>query len=281
MIKNKKNIQSSSLLEGFDDAGSPDLKYYAFDWDDNLMYMPTKIILKDDNGNEVPMSTEDFAEHRHQIGKEDFDYDGHRIVGYAEEPYRNFREGGDKQFKIDAMKAKTGPAWSDFVEAINNGSIFAIVTARGHSPNTLKKAVYNYIVNNFKGIDKDQLVKNLKKYRDLTGEKEGSDDEMIDEYLNMCKFYPVTYGESKVGAINPEEGKISAMKEFISYVKDMAKHLHKNAYLKNKVSNNFIPTLGFSDDDIRNVEKMKKHFEKEPENILKTYLTAGGKKKLY
>ena len=76
MIKNKKNIQSSSLLEGFDDAGSPDLKYYAFDWDDNLMYMPTKIILKDDNGNEVPMSTEDFAEHRHQIGKEDFDYDG-------------------------------------------------------------------------------------------------------------------------------------------------------------------------------------------------------------
>ena len=25
----------------------------------------------------------------------------------------------NKQIKIDAMKAKTGPAWSDFVEAIN------------------------------------------------------------------------------------------------------------------------------------------------------------------
>jgi hypothetical protein len=62
------------VKEGFDDAGTPDLKYYAFDWDDNLMYMPTKIILQDENGNEVGMSTEDFAEHRHQIGKEEFDY---------------------------------------------------------------------------------------------------------------------------------------------------------------------------------------------------------------
>ena len=47
----------------------------------------------------------------------------------------------------------------------------------------------------------------------------------------------------------------------------------------NKISNNFLPTIGFSDDDIRNVEKMKQHFEKEPS--LKTYITAGGKKKLY
>jgi hypothetical protein len=40
---------------------TPTMKYYAFDWDDNLMYMPTKIYLKDDKGNSVGMSTEDFA----------------------------------------------------------------------------------------------------------------------------------------------------------------------------------------------------------------------------
>jgi hypothetical protein len=39
--------------------------------------------------------------------------------------------------------------------------------------------------------------------------------------------------------------------------------------------------LGFSDDDIRNVEKVKSAFEKEPDNIIKTYLTAGGIKKAY
>ena len=115
MLKNKKNIPVSSLLEGFDDAGSPDLKYYAFDWDDNLMYMPTKIILQDEKGNEVQMSTEDYAKYRHDIGVNDFDYKGHKIVGYANEPYRNFRKEGDKQFKIDSMKAKPGPAWSDFI----------------------------------------------------------------------------------------------------------------------------------------------------------------------
>lgn len=278
MIKNKKNIQSSSLLEGFDDAGSPDLKYYAFDWDDNLMYMPTKIILKDDNGSEVPMSTEDFAEHRHQIGKEDFDYDGHKIVGYAEEPYRNFREGGDKQFKIDAMKAKTGPAWSDFVEAINNGSIFSIITARGHNPETIKDAIYNLIVSDHQGINKDLLLKNLRKYRDISGMEDKSDIDLIKDYLDMNKYYPVSFLDPS-GAGNPEELKVAAMKEFISYVKNEAKKIGQKLYLKNDVKNKFVPSIGFSDDDLRNVETMKKHFEDEP--VLKNYYTGKGTKTRY
>ena len=49
--------------------GTPDLKYYAFDWDDNIVHMPTKIILLNDKGEEVEMSTEDFATHREKIGE--------------------------------------------------------------------------------------------------------------------------------------------------------------------------------------------------------------------
>jgi hypothetical protein len=60
------------------------MKYYAFDWDDNLMYMPTKIYLKDDNGRSVGMSTEDFAEYRTEIGKEPFEYEGRTIVSFDE-----------------------------------------------------------------------------------------------------------------------------------------------------------------------------------------------------
>ena len=41
------------LKEGFTEEGTPDLKYYAFDWDDNIAFMPTKIILLDTEGNEV------------------------------------------------------------------------------------------------------------------------------------------------------------------------------------------------------------------------------------
>ena len=69
------------ITEGFTEELTPDLKYYAFDWDDNLMYMPTKIMLMDSEGNEVGMGTEDFAEHRVDVGKKDFEY-----VSYI--PYR-------------------------------------------------------------------------------------------------------------------------------------------------------------------------------------------------
>ena len=280
------NCQSMrrQIKEGFKfkGEGSPDLKYYAFDWDDNIVHMPTKIIVKDDKGNEVGMSTDDFAEHRHHIGKKPFDYKGQSIVGFAENPFRNFRTEGDKEFLVDAMRAKTGPAFDDFKEAINNGSIFSIITARGHNPNTLKQGVYNYIIDGFNGIDKDELIKNLKKYRTFVGEEDMSDDDLIKSYLELNRYHPVTFGEGS--AANPEELKVKAMDEFVSYIKGIAGILNKKAYIKNDISNNFIPeqpSIGFSDDDIKNVEVMSKHFKNKPDNIVKTYSTAGGVKKEY
>jgi hypothetical protein len=269
------------FTEGFKDEKTPDLKYYAFDWDDNIVHMPTKIILKDKDGEEVGMSTEDFAEYRHEVGKKDFDYKGKTIVGFAENPFRNFRTEGDKDFLIDAMQAKKGPAFDDFKEAINNGSIFAIITARGHNPKTLKEAVYNYIANDFGGISKEQLIKNLKKYRSFLGEDEMSDKELIDTYLSLNKYHPVSFGDEK-GATNPEEAKVSAMNDFVDYIKGMAAILNKRAWLKNDIGNKFIPNkplIGFSDDDPKNVEVMRKAFKDKPDNLVKTYSTAGGIKK--
>jgi hypothetical protein len=267
------------LREGIDETGTPDMKYYAFDWDDNIMTMPTKIIVQDEDGEEVGMSTEDFAEHRTQIGNTKFDYKGHTIVSFAKDPFRYFGVMGDKQFIIDAMIAKPGPAWPDFVEAINNGSIFSIITARAHTPSVIKEACYNLIISNHNGINSNELVKNLEKYRHIADEEILSKDEMIKEYLDLCRFHPVSYGSGS--ATNPEEGKIKALKEFVSYIKDVSGFIKKKAFLKNKISNNFNPIIGFSDDDIRNVEKVKSHFEDEPGNIIRTYSTAGGIKKRY
>ena len=103
--------------------------------------------------------------------------------------------------------------------------------------------------------------------------------EILNEYLDLCRFYPVSYGEGS--ATNPEEGKIKALKEFVQYVKAMSQHIQKKAFLKNKINNYFVPKIGFSDDDLKNVDVVKKHFEKDPENIIKTYSTAGGIKKEY
>jgi hypothetical protein len=204
-------------------------------------------------------------------------------VGYTEEPFKNFRTSGDKNFLIDAMRAKLGPAFNDFKEAINGGSIFSIITARGHNPETLKQAVYNYIIDGFNGIDKEELVKNLRKYRDISDEEDMTDDELIKSYLDMNRFHPVSYNDPE-GAANPEEAKVRAMDKFVDYVREMVLKLNKKGYLKKDIGNKFVPkepSIGFSDDDIRNVEVMKKHFKDRPDNIVKTYSTAGGIKKEY
>ena len=52
------------------------------------------------------------------------------------------------------MLAEPGPSWDDFVEAINGGSIFSIITARGHTPSVLKDSIYNMIMTNHNGINK-------------------------------------------------------------------------------------------------------------------------------
>ena len=271
-------MRNKVVTEGFDDLGMPTLKYYAFDWDDNLMFMPTKIIVESSDGDEVGMSTEDFATYRSMIGKEPFDYKGKSIVGFSSDPFRNFGTKGDKKFLLDSMKAKAGPAWADFVEAVNNGSIFSIITARGHNPATLKEAVYNMIVSNHRGLNKDLLIKNLVKFRDFADDEKVGKQDLIREYMDLLKFYPVTYGQED-SASSPEELKVVAMKDFISYVKEQSAKLGTKVFLKNGIKNKFIPQIGFSDDDIKNVKVMKKEFEDEPS--LKTYSTAGGIKTRY
>lgn len=271
---NYKKVVREIISEIITDQMKPTMKYYAFDWDDNLMYMPTKIYTKDDEGKVVGMSTEDFAEYRTEIGKEPFEYEGHTIVGFDENPFRDFNVPGDKGFLRDAMKAPVGPAWDDFVEAVNNGSIFAIVTARGHTPSVLKNAVYNLIKKNKHGLSEKELIKNLKKYRELADEDDLSDEELLRSYLDMNRYHPVSFGQGS--AANPEQLKVDAMKEFMTYVNNMSRRLQEKAFMKNKISNYFVPYIGFSDDDLRNVQAMKKHFD--DESGLEIYHTGGGKK---
>jgi len=265
-----------NLFEDFNDTGTPDMKYYAFDWDDNIVYMPTEIILIDDVGDEVGMSTHDFAKYRGEIGKTNFKYRGTTIVNYADLPFRQFKVTGDEAFLSDVLTAKKGPAFDDFKEAINNGSIFSIITARGHNPETLKKGVKIYINNGFHGIDEQKLIKNLQKYRDLVA-PENQYDDIIDEYLDLCKFYPVSFGSGS--AANPEIEKVKALNEFYDYCEEMSEKIKKAFYFKNDMNGekgnilNF--TIGFSDDDPKNIEVMK---DKVKRKGLTIYSTNKGEK---
>lgn len=276
-------VTKFKIKEGIDESGTPDMKYYAFDWDDNIMEMPTKIILLDEDGKEVGMSTEDFAHYRSKVGVEPFEYEDKKIVAFAPNAFRYFSVEGDKNFVVESMIAKLGPAWNDFVEALNGGSIFAIITARGHTPYVLKEACYNLLISNHKGLDVKECVKNLRKFRDLVGEETPRNMDIVREYLDLCKFYPVSFGQGS--AAKPEELKNKALREFINYIKGMSQEIGKKAYLKNLVSNNFViePKLGMSDDDLKNLQAIKREFKKElggGEGVdFRLYSTRGGQKK--
>ena len=54
-----KKLVREIISEIFSEQLKPTMKYYAFDWDDNLMYMPTKIYLKDDKGNDISQAVKD------------------------------------------------------------------------------------------------------------------------------------------------------------------------------------------------------------------------------
>ena len=229
--------------------GKHNLKYYAFDWDDNLLYMPTKIMLLDKSGSEVEMGSRDFATYRDKIGKEEFNYKGSVIKDYAPEAFRNFRPKADNKFVNEAIEAATndelhGPSWDAFLECLNTGSIFAIITARGHNPSAIRRAVKQMILRNLGGISSGQVYDSIRSYNEIF--EKGNRDGSIEGYLRLCKFYPVS-NEKFAGSMgSPEQAKEKALREFREYCQ---------SFNEGKVIK-----LGFSDDDPKNVKVIRDAF---------------------
>ena len=122
----------------------------------------------------------------------------------------------------------------------------------------------------------DELYESLVKMRENAGEEPQDKETEIMKYLKMCRFYPVSFGEGS--ATNPEIAKIDAMNRFKNYVQSQADKLNIRLAKKieNEISNKFVPMIGFSDDDPRNIAAMSKGVKD-----VKIFSTYGGKKKLY
>ena len=136
-----------------DEVAARDLKYYIFDWDDNILHMPTKIKLehKDDDGTwrKVEVSTSTFA-----LVRTDAEHYRPPQEGGWKEAFENFSdEGGENRFIEDTIAAlervehgeKPGPSYQTLKKTLREGRLFAIVTARGHAPSTVEKAVRVFI----------------------------------------------------------------------------------------------------------------------------------------
>ncbi len=266
-----------------EEVASRDFKYYIFDWDDNILHMPTKIKMEhlDPDGvwRPVGLSTSTFALVRADTAHYRPPTDG----GWAA-AFKNFedpREAGERNhFLEDTMEAlakvsageKPSPSYNTFKKTLIEGRIFAIVTARGHAPATIEKAVRLFIKKALTPLERETMMSNLRGYRKWFDKVEtfGTDAEELDYYLGMCRYAAVTYGGFKTRMANdpiyreklatattaakPELAKEFAIRDFVEHIFHM---LQRTGGLGRSVA------IGFSDDDKGNVKSVSNYIRAE------------------
>ena len=229
-----------------------DIRGYSFDWDDNILFMPTKIKMERKDGNNwipIDVSTSDFTELR--------DNPEYRL---SKNSYSNFRE--PESFIRDTKKSidekMFGPSFEKFKESLIYANPFSIITARGTSPNTLKEGVKILISMTFNTDEINKMIDNITEIYPTT-EELGL--EKIEYYLSQNDYSPVSsiqfrnkFGiESDVDS--PEEGKKIALKDYVDRVVKGAEKL------ANGEETNL--SIGFSDDDKKNIEAVVNYIENE------------------
>jgi len=273
-----------------EDVAQRDFKYYIFDWDDNILHMPTKIRMEhldEKSGVWVPVevSTSTFALVRADEKHYRPPSEGGWSAAFAnfEDP-KNASEVDDRNncFILDTLDAlekvehgeRPGPSYNALKKTLREGRLFAIVTARGHSPKTIERAVRIFIKYALSEEEREEMMSNLRGYRqwiDGVGDGEfGTDAEELDYYLGMCRYSAVTYEGFKErmardpiykeklavasNASRPELAKEFAIRDFVEHVFHM---LRRSGRLNRSVS------IGFSDDDIGNVKTVSSFIREE------------------
>lgn len=256
-----------------------DFKYYIFDWDDNILHMPTRIRLdrrgEDGVWRPVEVSTATFAVVR-------TDTENYRPpAGGWQEAFMDFSdESARANFLDDTIAAlervqhgeTAGPSYEALKKTLREGRIFAIVTARGHSPETIEKAVRVFIRYALDEREREEMMSNLRGYRKWLDRAEtfGTDAEELDRYLSLCRYSAVTFKDFKdrmaadpiyqeklataTTASRPELAKEFAIRDFVEHVYHM---LRRSGNATRPVS------IGFSDDDPGNVKAVSNYIRRE------------------
>lgn len=257
-----------------------DFKYYIFDWDDNVLHMPTKIKMEhlEPNGEwrPVEVSTATFAMVRTDVEH----YRAPSKGGWAE-AFSNFEDKpGCDNFIEDTIAAlekiehgeKPGPSFNALKKTLREGRIFAIVTARGHSSETIERAVRVFIKYALSEDERAEMMSNLRGYRKWIDKvtEFGDDSEELDYYLSMCRYSAVTHDAFKArmakdpiyqeklatcsNASRPELAKEFAIRDFVEHIFHMVR--------RNGTSNRAV-SIGFSDDDKGNVKSVSSYIQSE------------------
>jgi len=234
------------------------LKYSIFDWDDNILVSETPIHFEHFvDGKWVPedISPKDFVDIKEKFPKYWDNEEWRCDFSTAFLEFRDYGPRGTNAFLEDTKKALSlkeyGPSWYDFVRTLINGELFAIVTTRGHEPDTLRKSVEYIIYEELDTNQQDIMLKNLMKYHEAFNV---DFDYLIDDYLNNCIFIGIMSETFKTTIGNEEtiknvaKGKELAVKYVIGKFSKYGKMIN-------------VPTsIGFSDDDKDYYDSVKNLF---------------------
>lgn len=247
------------------------LEYYMFDWDDNILHMPTLIHLErktDEGWKPHSVTTARFARIRR-------DTENYRPVGGDwDRAFRDFYdvgERGDQAFLEDTKSAlapiiqheKTGaPSFRRFKKALIEGRLFAIITARAHASRSIRQGVEYFIENVLSDADRRRMIRNLRTYHDWFGEdaKQMTDREIMGRYLDLNRYRGVTspefqdlMGRQMGGSESPEQAKQVAIRDFVHHVIGLLHERGVDASI----------SMGFSDDDPHNVDAIEGFLDEE------------------
>jgi hypothetical protein len=264
--------------------GGLELSYYSLDWDDNILHMPTKILMDqkvgEDSWEQIEVSTAEFAKVRN-------DKENYRIRNNdPKEAFSEFRDTGsrgDIAFLQDVQIALSNrafaPSWDAFIKCLSDGSLFSIITARGHEPDSIRKGV-EFIIDNYltkqpsmnPGFSlADEMYQHLKKFHYMFNIEKPVDDDhikgtpsqnpLVKSYLDSCSFFGVSstsfakqFGEAS--ASNPEAAKEIALNYFVERCNEFGERIGAKTV-----------SVGFSDDDPKNVEHVEKFFKEKLPNM--------------
>lgn len=249
------------------------LKYYIFDWDDNILHMSTKIIMEklnidNDNWELVDVPTSDFTEVRQDTlnyripltnGEPDYDL--------AFENFRDTGQKGEDAFVHDMIEAidneSFGVSYNAFKKCLINGNLFAIVTARGHEPETIKRGIMYFIETQLNEEEKITMRLHLEYYCYIFGVKVES-DKLLENYLSICEYIGVS-SDYFINSVSDDE--LPENETFTPSNTELSKKIAVERFCKKCVQfSNSIKErvgnieIGFSDDDKGNVISIEELF---------------------
>lgn len=247
------------------------LKYYMFDWDDNILHMPTRIHLEKKTvrgWNVYDVSTAQFARIRRTMKNcrplgGDWDRAFSDFYDVGRRGTDAFLDDTRKALRpIVSGKARGAPSFQKFRKALVEGRLFAIITARSHSAAAIRKGVEYFIRRVLTAKEKRAMLGNLRGYiAYFDGDPNGlSDKQVLSQYLDLCRYRGVTspefqqlMGRKLGGSESPEEAKQFAIREFVQHALGLVRDRTKVTSI----------SVGFSDDDRKNVEAVEEFIQRE------------------